>query len=173
MKRSILLWGNPTLNTRCREIEPHEMDMARGIVDDLFDTLYANGGVGLSAIQIGAPFAIFVMDAVGGKVGQRIRPVALINPAIMERIGDQEPMEEGCLSAPGIFEEVLRYPEVVVSYLTPEGETKLVQFDELEAHCAQHEMEHAEGQLFVQKFGPVKRDQLKRKMQKHLRRTRG
>jgi peptide deformylase len=81
-------------------------------------------------------------------------------------------MTEGCLSMPGIFEKVLRYPEVVVSFLNGRAEPQLVQFDGLEAHCAQHEMDHQEGQLFTNKFGPVKRDLLKRKMQKRLKKDR-
>lgn len=167
--KPILVWPNPKLHQLSQPVvDTDSEDTIRNLVDDLFDTLHKAGGAGLSAIQIGVPLRVFVMDCkTGGKAH------AFVNPEIVETVDDPIEVEEGCLSIPGVFDQVLRFPQVQIRAVdwSTGPESKLFDLYGLEAQCAQHEIEHFEGMLFVQKFGRVKQDILKRKMQKHLRLT--
>jgi peptide deformylase len=96
---------------------------------------------------------------------------AFINPEIVETIGDLVEVTEGCLSIPGYFEKTMRYSEIIIKAIDIEHdlEPRLYQLAGVEAQCTQHEMEHFEGKLFIDGYGRVKKDIIKRKMQKYLR----
>lgn len=136
----------------------------RALIAEMEDTVIQTGGIGLAAIQIGVPLRVFLIKDGRGT------PVAYINPKIVETIGEARLVDEGCLSIPGVSERVLRFPEVIITAQDLSGEESRWQFEDIEAQCAQHEAEHLDGVLFIDKFGPVKQGLLQKKVQKWLRR---
>lgn len=171
MNKPILLYPNTILRDVSAPV-PTDPDYLlgpefRSLVTDLFETMYQGGGVGLAAIQIGVPLRVFVMDKTGA---QAKAPQVFINPEIVELIDESVEMDEGCLSFPGVLEKVKRHTEVIVKSVNPQdGETKTWQLTALEAQIAQHEIEHLDGDLFLNPTSVVARDILKRKIQKYVR----
>jgi len=133
----------------------------RKLVDDMFETMYEAKGVGLAASQIDVHQRIIVMDVSEDKKS----PLCLINPEIIEKYGVEEG-EEGCLSVPGFFEKVKRAERIKVRALDRQGKTFEMEADDLLAICVQHEMDHLEGKLFVDYISPLKRQRIKRKLEK-------
>jgi peptide deformylase len=133
----------------------------RRLVDDMFETMYEAKGVGLAASQVDVHKRIIVMDVSEDKKS----PLCLINPEIIEKYGVEEG-EEGCLSVPGFFEKVKRAERIKVRALDRQGKTFEMDADDLLAICVQHEMDHLEGKLFVDYISPLKRQRIKRKLEK-------
>ena len=133
----------------------------RKLVDDMFETMYEAKGVGLAASQIDVHQRIIVMDVSEDKKS----PLCLINPEIIEKHGVEEG-EEGCLSVPGFFEKVKRAERIKVRALDRQGKAFEMEADDLLAVCVQHEMDHLEGKLFVDYISPLKRQRIKRKLEK-------
>jgi peptide deformylase len=157
-------------NARLREVsEPVDPDMARSeafqsFLKDLGETLTWYRGVGISAIQTGNADRVFSMRTKTGGVQH------FVNPEIDSYDGDYVALDEGCLSIPGWTQQVLRRTGVIVSALDIEsGERKLWDLDGIEAQCAQHEMDHLDGKMFSDGWGPVKKDIVRRKIKKALR----
>lgn len=136
----------------------------RALVDDMFDTMYSAPGIGLAANQVNIQKRIIVIDV----SEERNQPIALINPVILDRQGEEE-MEEGCLSVPGFSETVRRAEWIRVSALDRNGEPFEIETDGLLAVCIQHEMDHLEGKLFVDYLSLPKRDRIRRKLVKQAR----
>jgi peptide deformylase len=156
-------------NVKLREVsEPVALDMARSeafktFLRDLGETLVWYRGVGISAIQTGNADRVFSMRT---KTGVQ----HFVNPEIDSYDGDYVELDEGCLSIPGWSEKVSRRTGVIVSALDIEsGERKLWDLDGIEAQCAQHEMDHLDGKMFSDGWGPVKKDIVRRKIKKALR----
>lgn len=164
--KPILLWPHPTLKKVSKEVTPEQI--ASGEIDALIASMRASlarNGVGLAAIQIGVPLRVFVAK------NSKDELVAYINPVVVETIDEPRLVQEGCLSIPGVYEDVLRFPEVVITSQDASGEEGRWQFEGIEAQCVQHEIEHLDGMLFVDQFGPVKQGLLKKKVQKWVRRS--
>lgn len=155
MIQPILIWPDPTLHEVSAPVEEGE-DVAQ-VVEDLLDTMYAAGGVGLSAIQIGVPLRIFVMDVAD-------EDVVFLNPKIVVMTGRKAPVNEGCLSLPGIFEVVERYPTVVVQALDRNGESFTVETTGIAAQCVQHEIEHLDGVVMPDKFSKERQELIRLKL---------
>jgi peptide deformylase len=132
-------------------------DGVRQLVQDLFDTMHAARGVGLAANQIGVTSRVAVVQA-----GEQADPLVLIDPVIVER-EDQATDEEGCLSIPEIYAEVTRPARVVVETTTLEGDRVRVAVADLKARAIQHEIDHLDGILFLDRLSPLKRRMLLRK----------
>ena len=166
MRLPLLLYPNETLAYTSDEVE---VEWARSqefgaLLDSMVETMVWFRGVGLSAIQVGVPERVFVMRT-------KKEVLKIVNPVI-ESFQDSEPVEveEGCLSVPGVYERVLRYPEVELSCLdVVSGERKHYLMEGVEAQCVQHEMEHLDGKMYTDGYGPVKRDIVRRKVQKQIR----
>jgi peptide deformylase len=136
------------------------------LIDDMVETMYAAPGVGLAATQIGVPLRIFVIDlSIGQKSGELI---ALVNPEFVQRDGMQIE-EEGCLSVPGFNATVVRPSRVVVKGTERDGNERTIEGNGLLARAFQHEMDHLDGKLFVDRLRGVKRDMIVRKIQKMRR----
>jgi peptide deformylase len=163
MIRPILIWPDSTLLTVSAPV-PSEMDwsMVNELVRDMFDTLYESGGVGLAAIQIGVPLRVFIMDCYG-------KDYVFVNPVIKGWGGTHELTNEGCLSLPGIIEQVKRWEEVTVESLDRNGEPQTLTFHHLEAQCIQHEIEHLDGVMIPDNVSSVRRDRIRQKMKKASR----
>lgn len=133
----------------------------RKLVDDMFETMYEARGVGLAATQVNVHQRIIVMDVSEDKKS----PLCLINPEIIEKDGVEE-TEEGCLSVPGFFEKVERAEHIKFKALNQQGECFEMEASDLLAVCVQHEMDHLEGKLFVDYISPLKRQRIKKKLEK-------
>ena len=136
----------------------------RSLVADMLETMYAAPGIGLAATQINVQKRVIVMDVSEYKD----QPLVLINPAILARGGEEE-MDEGCLSVPGFYETVRRAEWVQVSALDREGEPFELETGGLLAVCIQHEMDHLDGKLFVDYLSALKRDRIRKKLEKQAR----
>lgn len=144
--------GNPVLRTRAREIDPEELgtDDFRNLVNDMVETMKVADGVGLAAPQIGVGKRIFVADTEDG-------PIALINPEFTKMSKRTDRYEEGCLSIPGKFGIVRRSREVEVKALTTSGEEIRFAATGFFARVMQHEMDHLDGILYVDRIAEQKK----------------
>jgi len=157
----ILKFPDDRLRTKARPVEA-VTDEIKQLVDDMFETMYAAPGIGLAATQVNVHQRIVVIDVSPGKD----EPLCLINPVIIAKDGIEQ-HEEGCLSVPGIYETVERAEHIVFKALNREGEEYQMDVDDLLAICVQHELDHLEGKLFVDYLSPLKRNRIKKKLEKH------
>ena len=162
MIRPILRYGESLLHTPAAEVTTFDDELHR-LIDDMIETMYAAPGVGLAATQVGVPLRVFVIDlSVGKTTGQLI---VMVNPIFVEREGAQLE-EEGCLSAPGFNATVVRPKRVVVKGFDRNGVEQTIEGTELLARAFQHEMDHLDGTVFIDRLRGIKRDLIVRKIQK-------
>lgn len=154
----IHLLGSPVLRQRAQEIDAIDDDLRR-LVDDLFETMRAERGVGLAANQVGDARRVAVVDTTGDD------PLILINPEILERTGRQVG-EEGCLSIPELYADVERAQRVVVETTRLDGERIRLEAEDFKARAIQHEIDHLDGVLFLDRLSPLKRRMLTKRWQK-------
>jgi peptide deformylase len=160
--RPILRYGDKPLHLPAAEVTTFDDELQR-LIDDMIETMYAAPGVGLAATQVGVSLRVFVIDlSVGKTTGQLI---VMVNPTFVEREGTQLE-EEGCLSAPGFNATVMRPKRVVVKGLNREGAEQTIEGTELLARAFQHEMDHLDGMVFIDRLRGIKRDLIVRKIQK-------
>jgi peptide deformylase len=165
MIRPILKYGDRVLHERARPVDTVTPDVER-IVDDLVDTMYAAPGVGLAAPQIGMSLRIFVVDISVGRDPSGL--MVFINPEFVERDGLQTE-EEGCLSVPGFNATVVRPSKATVKGLDRAGSAYQHEGTGLLARAFQHEMDHLDGLLFVDRLRGIKRDLIVRRIKKLTR----
>ncbi len=156
--RPIHLLGSPLLRERAPEVGEVNAD-TRALVEDLFDTMHADKGIGLAANQVGIIQRVAVVE-----VGEE-PSVVLIDPTIVERAGTIR-CEEGCLSIPDIFADVDRAVSIVVETTTLEGTRTRLEATELLSRAIQHEIDHLDGILFIDHLSPLKRRLLLKKWKK-------
>ena len=160
-KLDVRILGDPVLRKKADEV-PEITPELRRLIDDMFETMYAEEGVGLAAPQVGISQRVIVVDP----HEEGTQGFALINPVVRE-VGKQlDRGEEGCLSIPGLKDIVERPLNVVVEGLTPEGENKRIEAEGLLARILQHEIDHIDGILFIDRLSPLKRKLLLKKWQK-------
>lgn len=149
----IYLYGSPILEKKVARVEnlPEDFDK---ILTEMFNTMYDNSGIGLSANQVGLDMSFFITDI--SVHDPHFSRKVFINPEIIEVEGESE-MEEGCLSIPGIRSNVIRPERIVLRYMTPEGDLKEERFSNLMARVIQHETDHLNGIYFVDRISPLKR----------------
>lgn len=157
----ILEFPDPRLRTVAVPVDPAAVAGMQGLFDAMFETMYAAPGIGLAASQVDVHQRFMVIDVTDDKS----RPLVFVNPAIVERDGEQV-HQEGCLSVPGIFADVTRAEAITVEALDRHGQPFTLQADGLLAVCIQHEMDHLEGRLFVDYLSPLKREMVKKKLAK-------
>ena len=139
-------------------------DSVRKLIDDMFETMYAAPGIGLAAIQVNEARRVIVVDI----TEDRSQPLALVNPQILTKQGAEE-MDEGCLSVPGIYETVQRAEQIRVRALGRDGNPFELDCDGLLAVCIQHEIDHLDGKLFVDYLSSLKRQRIRKKLEKDAR----
>jgi peptide deformylase len=162
MIRPILRYGEKGLHERAADVTTFD-DALANLVDDMIETMYAAPGVGLAATQIGVPLRVFVVDlSVGRTNGQLIE---MVNPTFVERDGTQLE-EEGCLSAPGFNATVVRPRRVVIKGCDRRGTEQTIEGSDLLARAFQHEMDHLDGTVFIDRLRGIKRELIVRKIQK-------
>ena len=162
MLRPILRYGASGLHQPARDVETITPDITK-LIDDMVETMYAAPGIGLAATQVGVSLRVFVIDLSVGRDPAGL--ITMINPTFVERDGTQLE-EEGCLSLPGFTATVLRPQRAVVRGLDREGREQVRDGTGLLARAFQHEMDHLDGQLFVDRLRGIKRDMIVRKIKK-------
>lgn len=164
--RPIVVWPDPRLREKTQPITD-VTDEIRTLYRDLVDTMYAYDGVGIAAIQIGVPVRMFLVDAgVAGREGGG-DPVAFINPEVIGTSAEKEKADEGCLSFPGIFVPIDRPLRARVRATGLDGKTFEAEGEGLFARAMLHEHDHLTGKLLVDFVGPLKKRQIKRKLERH------
>ncbi len=157
---TILEYPDPRLRTVAQPVDEVD-DALRQLIDDMLETMYASQGIGLAATQVNVHRRLLVLD-VSEDQGQ---PLALINPEIVAR-EEVCTTQEGCLSVPGIFDDVERAQRIRVRALDRHGEPFEMDAEGLLAVCIQHEMDHLEGKLFVDYLSELKRQRIRKKLEK-------
>jgi peptide deformylase len=162
MIRPILRYGAGVLHETASPVAEVNAEIDR-LVTDMIETMYAAPGIGLAAPQIGVPLRIFVIDLSLGRDPKGL--IVMINPTFAEREGMQLE-EEGCLSVPGFNATVVRPERAVVMGLSRDGAEQRIEGTGLLARAFQHEMDHLDGTLFVDRLRGIKRDLIVRKIRK-------
>ncbi len=162
--RPILIHPDPRLKTVAKPVDRVTPEIGR-LAEDMLATMYDAPGIGLAAPQIGVLSRIFVMDCVKEEDAPA-RPMVLINPEVTWASDETATYEEGCLSIPEQYAEVSRPASVRMRWTDLDGATREEEFGGLWATCAQHELDHLNGRLFIDYLGPIKRQLITRKMQK-------
>jgi peptide deformylase len=160
---NILEYPDPRLRTRAQPVDVVDDDLRR-LAADMLETMYAAPGIGLAATQVDVHRRMLVADT----SEEQDTPHIFINPEILERRGT-EVMEEGCLSVPGFYESVTRSDWIRVRALNLEGQTFEMELDGLLAVVVQHEMDHLEGKLFVDYLSDLKRQRIRKRIEKGRR----
>ena len=158
--RTILEFPDPRLRTRAQPVT--RFDAALGtLIADMLETMYAAPGIGLAATQIDVHKRLIVIDL----SKDHNEPLVIINPEILSREGEAS-TEEGCLSVPGIFDDVKRAAKIRLRSHDRSGVVLEQDYDDILAVCIQHEMDHLEGKLFVDYLSEMKRERIRKKLEK-------
>lgn len=158
--KEIITYPDPILRKKSKQVGGVSEEIKQ-LIEDMNDTMYASRGIGLAAIQIGVLKRVIVVN-----VGERL--IALTNPEIIENEGETQ-MEEGCLCLPGVMVEVKRSEEVKVKGLNEQGKEIVVEAEGLLARAFQHEIDHLNGVLIIDKVSKIKRELLTSKLRKEAR----
>lgn len=162
MIRPLIRYGAQVLHQPARPVDAITPEINQ-LLTDMVETMYAAPGIGLAAPQIGVPLRVFVVDLSVGRDPSGL--IMMINPEFVERDGMQLE-EEGCLSVPGFNATVVRPKRAVVKGLDREGNPQQIEGTDLLARAFQHEMDHLDGTLFVDRLRGIKRDMIVRKIRK-------
>ncbi len=159
----ILEYPDPRLRNKAKPVT-EVTDTTRQLIDDMFETMYDAPGIGLAATQVNVHKRIIVIDV----SEERNSPHVFINPELSAPAGEAE-SEEGCLSVPGFYEPVMRAEHIHVKALGRDGEPFEMDAEGLLAVCIQHECDHLEGKLFVDYLSGLKRNRIRKKLEKQQR----
>ena len=158
--RTILEFPDPRLRAKALPVTRFDAELGQ-LIDDMFETMYAAPGIGLAAPQVDVQLRVLVIDM----SEERNQPLVLINPEIVSREG-VEVTEEGCLSVPGVFDEVQRAAKIRVRAQDRNGEAFERDYEGTLAVCVQHETDHIDGKLFVDYLSDLKRERIRKKLEK-------
>ena len=161
---SILRYPDPRLYTVARPVADVD-DRIRRLVDDMLETMYEAEGVGLAATQVDVHQRVIVIDTSEA----RDTPLVLINPELIEWSEEMILGDEGCLSVPQVFDKVPRHARIAVKALDRDGSERRIDAEGLLSVCAQHEMDHLMGKVFVDYLSPLKRNRIRTRMMKKVR----
>ena len=153
--KEIITVPNPLLKTVSKPVDAIDSKIL-GILNDMLETMYAAPGIGLAAIQIGIPKRLLVIDI--GRDNENRDPHFFINPEILDPAEELSSFEEGCLSVPGVWEEIERPNECNVRFLDINGDEKNIRYSGMMATVIQHEMDHLNGIVFVDYLSRLKKD---------------
>ena len=162
----IYTFGNAVLRKLTEEVTPEYPEL-KTLITNMFETMYHADGVGLAAPQIGLAIRLLVIDLAPMKEDDPVLgefKVMMLNPTLLERSTEEVSAEEGCLSIPGIHENVMRPKKIKISYLDIDFKEHIEEFDGFKARVVQHEYDHLEGNLFTDKVTPIRRQLLKSKL---------
>ncbi len=158
--RTILEFPDPRLRTRAQPVTVFDDELGT-LIDDMLETMYRAPGIGLAATQVDVHKRVIVIDI----SEERNAPFVVINPEILAREGEARG-EEGCLSVPNIFDEIKRATKIRLRWHDRDGQLREEEFADMLAVCVQHEMDHLEGRLFVDYLSDLKRERIRKKLDK-------
>ncbi|HRG68761.1 MAG: peptide deformylase [Saprospiraceae bacterium] len=164
----IYLYGKPVLKLKGQDIQPDFNGLSK-LIDDMWDTMYFAKGVGLAAPQIGLAIRLFVVDSTAYYEKEHLQKgikKVFINAQIIEETGAEWGFEEGCLSIPKLNAEVNRPSNLKIKYLDEQFKEHIEVYDDMNARIIQHEYDHIEGILFIDKISPIRRKILQKKLDK-------
>ncbi len=162
----ITVYGNPILRKRAQEITP-EYPALNALIENMFETMYKAEGVGLAAPQVNKSVRLIVVDATPFEEDEpelKDFKKAFINPEILTFEGDEEVFNEGCLSLPGIREDVSRPTKIKVKYFDQDFNEHVEEWDGIRARVMQHELDHLDGKLFIDRISSLRRRLLTSKL---------
>lgn len=157
----ILEFPDPRLRTKAKPVSQVDTGI-RTLIGDMLDTMYDAHGIGLAATQVDRHIRLLVLDI----SEEKNQPQVFINPEIVPLTDDKAPYDEGCLSVPGFYETVERPTRIRAKALDRDGQVFELETDGLLAVCLQHEMDHLNGKLFVDYLSVLKRERIKKKLEK-------
>ncbi len=174
MIRDIVVYPDKRLKMVSEPVERFDEEL-HTLLDDMYETMIAKNGVGLAAIQVGVPLRVLIInvpvetDSDDPQVQQpKENTLEVINPVILDAEGKTR-YQEGCLSVPGYFEEVDRYKEVRIEYQDRYGKKHIIEDDEFLSIALQHEIDHLDGKVFVEKLSIIKRKKFEKEWKKRLK----
>ena len=166
--RPVVVWPDERLRQPSVAITAIDASVL-ALYEDLVDSMYAENGLGIASLQIGDPRRMFIVEPRLAGRTENDRPVAFINPEVLWVSDEQQDSEEGCLSFPDIYIKVKRPMRCRVRAMGIDGETFEIEGEGLLARCLLHENDHLTGKLLVDFAGPLKRQMIKKKLQKHAK----
>lgn len=161
--KNIIIHPDPRLKKVCDQVDGISPEL-RKLATDMLETMYDAPGIGLAAPQVGVLERVFVMDVAGKEIAPE--PRVLINPRVTWESDEENIHEEGCLSIPGIYEEITRPAVIRMAFQDLDGVEIEEEFEGIAATCAQHELDHLNGTLFVDYLSGIKRRMITAKMKK-------
>lgn len=163
----IVAYGSPVLRKECEEVKSLTTEITQ-LLENMFETMYSSDGVGLAAPQIDKALRIFIVDAStfsDEEPDLKDFKKVFINPVMLDEFGKEWDFKEGCLSIPGVRENVKRFDTISLSYLDENFVEHKEEFSGMAARVIQHEYDHIEGVLFIDKINPMKKRMLRGKLQ--------
>ncbi len=169
MLRQIITYPDKRLFQKSKDVVKFD-DELHSLLDDMYETMIASGGIGLAAIQIALPLNVLVINLVNEESGvqEKDELLEVINPRITAKSGSTT-YQEGCLSVPGFYEEVERYEQISLEYQNRHGELIKADLEGLLSIAMQHEMDHLAGHLFIEKLSYAKRKKFEKDYKKFLK----
>jgi len=172
MIREIVVYPDKRLKLISKKVESFNGAL-HDLLDDMYETMRARNGVGLAAIQVSVDTRALIInipleDADGEHDQPKENTLEMINPVIIEKDGS-EIFQEGCLSIPGVYEEVERAKHVKVEYLDREGNKQTIEDDDFLAIAIQHEMDHLDGKVFIEKLSYIKRKKFEKEWKRRIK----
>jgi peptide deformylase len=172
MVREIVVYPDKRLKLISKEIESFDGAL-HDLLDDMYDTMRAKNGVGLAAIQLGVDLRTLIinvpLEVAEGDVDQpKENTLEMVNPVIVLKDGTEK-FQEGCLSIPGVYEDIERAKHVKVEYLDRDGNKKSIEDDEFLAIAMQHEMDHLDGKVFIERLSILKRKKFEKEWKRKLK----
>ena len=161
--RQILTEPNKILREKSITVDKVDADLKK-LMDDMLETMYAAPGIGLAAIQVGVPKRVIVLDL--SRKDEPKKPMYFVNPKIITKSENNSIYEEGCLSVPGQFAEIVRPDKCHIKYLDYFGQSKELMAEGMLATCIQHELDHLEGILFIDYLSKLKKSMIIKKLSK-------
>lgn len=169
MVREIIIYPDKRLKVISKEVETFD-EKLHEILDDMYETMVAKNGVGLAAVQIAVPLRVLIINVpIEAEEEEDDQPqentLEMINPVIVDKSGSTL-YQEGCLSVPGVYEDVERFAYIKVNYFDRHGNAHMIENDAFLAIAIQHEIDHLEGKVFVEKLSYIKRKKFEKEWKK-------
>jgi len=169
MIREVITYPNKLLRTKSKDVVKFDSEL-HTLLDDMYDTMIVENGVGLAAIQVGIPLNILIINLPSEEedIQEKENLIEAVNPVITHKDGSQLFLE-GCLSVPGFNEEIKRAQHIIVEYFNRNGEKQTMEAEDFLAVAWQHEMEHLAGHLFIENLSVIKRKKFEKEWKKRLK----
>ncbi len=168
MIREVITYPNKLLRLKSKDVEQFDTEL-HTLLDDMYDTMMAQGGVGLAAIQVGIPLNILIINLPNEEdIQEKDALIEAINPIVTQKDGIQI-FTEGCLSIPGFSEDITRAQHIIVEYFDRDGNKKIMECEDFLAVAWQHELEHLAGHLFIENLSILKRKKFEKEWKKKIK----